>query len=192
MASASTSLHYTNTAIVLHWLMGVAIIAALAMGLYMVDLRISPQKLQLYSWHKWLGVTIFILAAARLLWRLTHTPPAEVSMSKWQLHAAAWGHRLFYVMFFAIPISGWLFSSAKGFPTVYLGLVPLPDLVQKNDELAVILKAIHQYAGYGLAAMIVGHIGAAIQHELAEPKHMLRRMLPARFFQSRSSGVENE
>ncbi len=182
MSGSSSSPHYTNTAIALHWVMALSIFAALAMGLYMVDLRISPQKLQLYSWHKWLGITIFILAAIRLLWRLRYAPPAEAHMSPWQQQAARWGHRLFYVMFFAIPLSGWLFSSAKGFPTVYLGLFPLPDLVDKNEELATIFKAIHKYAGYALGVMVLGHIAAAIQHELATPKQMLRRMLPAALF----------
>jgi cytochrome b561 len=109
----SSALRYTRTAIALHWLMAVMILASLGMGLYMVDLAISPQKLKYYSWHKWAGVTIFVLAAIRLLWRLSHAAPAMPAMPRWQVLAAHVTHFLLYVAFFAAPLTGWLFSSAK-------------------------------------------------------------------------------
>ncbi len=175
-------LRYTSIAMLLHWLMALMIFAALAMGWYMVDLRISPDKLRLYSWHKWLGVTIFALAAMRLCWRLWHPAPPLPSMAVWQRNAARLTHLTMYVLFFAIPVSGWLFSSAKGIQTVYLGLLPLPDLVTPNEALAALLKLVHLYAGYGLAALIVLHIGAAVYHELTDQQSLIRRMLPSRWW----------
>jgi cytochrome b561 len=67
---------YTATAIVFHWLLALLIIGTFSMGLYMADLPLTPQRIKLYNWHKWAGVTILALSALRLLWRLTHPAPA--------------------------------------------------------------------------------------------------------------------
>jgi cytochrome b561 len=174
---------YTYTAMTFHWLMALMIFAGLAMGLYMVDLRISPDKLKLYAWHKWIGVTIFILAAFRLWWRLIYTPPVEPDMPAWQRIAAKAAHWIFYALFFAIPISGWLFSSAKGFQTVYLGLIPLPDLIQKNDEWAPIIKQIHLVTSYSLGGLVVVHIAAAIKHQFIDKDGLISRMMPGKSIQ---------
>jgi cytochrome b561 len=80
---------YTPTAIALHWLVAVFIVANLLGGLYMTGLTLSPQKLKYFSWHKWAGVTIFALSALRLLWRLSHAAPAlPGGMPAWQRSAA--------------------------------------------------------------------------------------------------------
>ena len=171
---------YTNTAIVFHWLMALLILLGFAMGLYMVDLRISPDKLKLYSWHKWIGVTVFALAALRLWWRLLHVPPAPPVMPAWQQRAAAISHGLFYLLFFAVPITGWLFSSAKGFATVYLGLWALPDLIAKTDEWAPLYKQVHLIASYSLAGLVGVHILAAIKHQFINKDGLMWRMWPGR------------
>ena len=66
---------YTAPAIGLHWLIALLILISFSVGLYMSDLPFSPAKLKIYSWHKWAGVTIFLLVVVRSLWRFTHTPP---------------------------------------------------------------------------------------------------------------------
>lgn len=170
---------YTATAIALHWLAALLILGNVAFGLYMVDLQLSPAKLRYYSWHKWVGVTVFLLSAARLLWRLSHrAPPLPGTMPAWQRAAANVSHALLYVLFFAAPLSGWLFSSAAGFPTVYLGLVQLPDLVEKNRELAEVLKVVHRVATWSLGALAVIHAAAALKHHLLDRDDVLARMLP--------------
>lgn len=174
----ATNTRYTTTAIIFHWLMALLIFAALAMGVYMVDLRISPDKLKLYAWHKWIGVTVIVLAAFRLWWRLYQAPPPEPVMPVWQRNAAKVTHYFFYGLFFLIPISGWLFSSAKGFQTVYLGIIPLPDLIDKNDEIATILKQVHLLAGYFLGGLLALHIGAALKHQFIDKDGLMRRMNP--------------
>ena len=170
---------YTGTAIALHWIAGALIVGNLAFGLYMVDMPLSPAKLKYYSWHKWAGVTIFLVSAARLLWRLTHPSPAlPSSMPAWQRAAASASHHLLYVLFFAAPLTGWLFSSAAGFQTVYFGVLPIPDLLGKNKELADALKLVHRFTNYTLAALVVVHAAAALKHHVVDRDGVLARMLP--------------
>ena len=87
---------YTGTAIALHWLMALMIVGSFAVGTYMVDLPFSVSRLKLYNWHKWAGVLILALSAARLLWRLTHQPPADLPMPDWQRRAAHGAHLALY------------------------------------------------------------------------------------------------
>ena len=98
---------YTLTAIALHWLMAILIIAAFLLGLTMVDIPgLTPTKLKYFSWHKWLGVTVFGLACLRLLWALGHPAPAHpASMADWQKKAARVSHGLMYILIFAVPLS---------------------------------------------------------------------------------------
>ena len=170
---------YTPTAVALHWIVALLIIGNLAFGLYVAGLPISPAKLRTVSWHKWVGVTILVVVAVRLAWRLGHpAPPLPATMAPWERRAAHGTHVLLYVLFFAAPITGWLFSSAAGFPVVYLGVLPLPDLVSKNRELADVLRAAHKWINYTMAALIVLHAAAAIKHHLLDRDDVLARMLP--------------
>ena len=177
MTNPSARTTYTKTAIVLHWLMALLIVSTLALGWYMSDLKISPARVKLFNYHKWIGITIFLLAAARLLWRLFHRPPSlPLSMPRWQRTAAHGAHWLLYALFFVTPIVGWVYSSAAGYSVSYLGLVPLPDLVQQDDKLAGILETCHAFLAYSLAVVVTLHIVAAIKHSLEEPRGYLRRM----------------
>ena len=172
-------MRYTNTAIALHWLMVLAIAAAASLGLYMTGLSFSPQKLKLYSWHKWTGVTLFLLAAARVFWRATHAVPRlPPATPRWQRRAASATHAALYVLVFVIPLSGWLMSSALGVQTVYLGLLPLPNLLAKNKELGEALKSVHAALNWTLAAVVLVHAGAALKHHFVERDDVLHRMLP--------------
>ena len=129
----SDSMHYTSTAKTLHWLISLMIFCLLTLGFYMSDLPLSPDKLKFYSWHKWAGVTVFLLVIARMGWRITHTPPGmPEQMPKLQKVAATIFHFALYALMFLIPLSGWLMSSAKGFQTVWFGIFPIPDLLPKD------------------------------------------------------------
>jgi len=177
VTNASARSTYTRTAIVLHWLMAVLIVGTLALGWYMADLPISPSRIKLFNYHKWIGITIFLLAAARLLWRLSHRPPLlPASMPRWQQVAAHGAHWLLYALFFVTPLVGWVYSSASGYSVSYLGLIPLPDLVQPDKELAGILEACHALLAYSLAVVVALHIAAALKHALEQPRAYLQRM----------------
>jgi cytochrome b561 len=172
---------YTRTAIALHWLIALGIIAAFGMGLTMTSMAgISPTKLRLFNWHKWLGVTLLAFATLRLLWRLFHVPPVlPVSMPHWQKLVAEITHYALYVLMFAIPLSGYFYSLAAGFSIVYLGLIPLPVLMDPNPALKPLLKAVHYWLNMGLAALVIAHAGAALKHHFIERDDILKRMLPA-------------
>ncbi len=167
---------YTPVAIALHWLLALAIIGAFGVGLYMTGLPFSPARLKLYNWHKWAGVTILALSALRLLWRLTHRPPVDIPMPAWQLRAAHLTHSLLYLFFFAVPLTGWAYSSAAGFPIVWFGVLPLPDFVGKDKELAETLKLVHHFAAYGLGLLVAGHLAAALKHQFIDRDGLLARM----------------
>lgn len=173
-----TAAGYTLTAIVLHWVIAALIIAGFALGEYMGDLAVSPTKLKLYSYHKWLGVTVFALAVIRLAWRAFHAPPPfPQKMPSWERAAAKAAHALLYALLFAIPIIGWLGSSAHGFQTVYLGVIPIPDLLPKSKELADLLEEIHEQLNHALFLIVIAHIGAAVKHHFIDKDDILRRML---------------
>lgn len=171
---------YGAVAIGLHWLVAALVITGFAIGLLMVDMRLSPRKLQLVSWHKWIGVTVFFLAWIRLAWRLYRPAPALLPMPAWQERAAQLGHVGLYVLLVAIPLSGWLFSSAAGVSTVWLGLLPLPDLVGPDKVLADRLVQVHQWLNWSLAALVAIHVAAALKHHLIDRDATLLRMLPGR------------
>jgi cytochrome b561 len=170
------------TAISLHWLMALTIFTTFGLGLFMTKLPLSPDKLRYYSWHKWVGVSIFLLAAFRLVWRLVHvTPEAPVQLPRWQRTAARWMHRLLYLLMFAVPLSGWLMSSAKGVTTVYLGVWPLPDVLSRNAELGRQLQTLHMSLNYLMASMVGVHALAALKHRFAKSSghnYVLHGMLP--------------
>jgi cytochrome b561 len=174
-------LRYTRTAMLLHWLIAVLILGLFGLGIYMADLPLSPQKLKFYSYHKWAGITVLLLALVRIVWRLGHKPPPlPVSQPQWQQMAAHAGHGLLYVLLLAAPLTGWLMSSALGFSVVWFGVLPLPDLIDKNKELGETLKLVHRFLNYGFLALVIGHALAAIKHQWLDRDGTLSRMLPNR------------
>lgn len=174
-----TAERYTPAAIALHWLVFAGIACGFTLAVYMVDLPLSPQKLRYFAWHKWLGVTVWLLTIVRLAWRFAHpAPPAPAEMPAWQRRAAMATHALLYALVLVIPVTGWLYSSAAGVPTVYLGLVPLPDLLGRDKALADALKSLHVTLNYAMLALIVVHAAAALQHHFVNRDDVLRRMLP--------------
>ena len=176
---------YSGLAIALHWVLALALIGMLAFGLYMTSLPFSPARLKYYNWHKWVGVTVLLLSVLRLVWRLSHRPPAlpasiQSAMPAWQHLAHHGTHLGLYVLFFAVPLLGWAYSSAAGFPIVLFGVWPLPDFVPVSPELAEALKPWHKYAALSMLALVGLHAAAALKHQFVDRDGLLMRMWPSR------------
>ena len=163
-----------------HWLLALLILGSLGFGLYMTDLPFSPARIRQYNWHKWAGITILALSALRLLWRLTHpAPKLPPSTPPWQQKTSHAAHVLLYALFFALPLAGWAYSSAAGFTVVYFGVLPLPDWVPKDPDLAKTLKLVHMVLGKALIVLILVHVAAALKHQFVDRDGLLRRMMPS-------------
>jgi cytochrome b561 len=168
---------YNPVSILLHWAVALLIFAAFPLGMYMADLELSPTKLQLFSYHKWIGVTVFALVAVRLAWRAGHPPPPPIAgMPRWQEISSVAIHHLLYLLMIVVPISGWLMSSAKGVQTVWFGVLPLPDLLQKDKELGSLLEDVHQLLAFSMAFLVAIHFAAAIKHQFIDKDGLMLRM----------------
>ncbi|MYM69741.1 cytochrome b [Pseudoduganella sp. FT55W] len=171
---------YTKIAMLLHWLVALLIIATFFLGLSMVAIPgFSPTKLKYFSWHKWMGVTVLFLAVIRILWRKANRPPPPLaSIPAWQHMIAEGMHVLLYLLIFAVPISGYLYSYAAGVPVVYLGLWQMPAVIDPNPELKATLKTVHYVLTMTMAAAVVAHALAALKHHFIDRDVTLKRMLP--------------
>jgi cytochrome b561 len=170
---------YTRTALVLHWAIAVLIFVAFPLGVYMHGLPLTPLKLRLINYHKWLGIVALMLAALRVAWRLFHRPPAlPALMPRWEQSAAFAMHLALYALILLAPLSGWLMSSAEGFRTVLFGVIPLPDLIAKDKEFGRYLLELHENLDYLLIALVGLHIAAALKHHYLERDNVLRQMIP--------------
>jgi cytochrome b561 len=172
---------YDGVAIALHWLLAALIVASFLLGISMVDLPLTPRRLRFFNWHKWIGIAALALSAARLLWRATGHPPPPLppTTPAWQQTAYRGTHLLFYGLFFVVPLLGWAYSSAVGFPVVWLGWVPLPDIAPVDKALGEnVLKPLHAASSYLLAAIVVLHVAAALKHQFFERDRLMARMWP--------------
>jgi cytochrome b561 len=181
-ASSAVTLRYSSVAIVLHWLLGLSIFAMFAIGVYMSDLPFSPTRLKLYNYHKWAGITFLILSVLRLLWRIMYRPPAlprviTQAMPSWQTKVYHATHYALYALFFAVPLIGWAYSSAAGFPVVLFGVLPLPDFVSVDKAFAEQIKDFHGASAFALMGLALLHIGAALKHHFIDKDGLLNRIL---------------
>lgn len=172
---------YHPLSVLLHWVLAVAIVALFGLGLYMADLPFSLQRLQYYNWHKWGGVLVLALSVWRLAWRLLYRPPAlpvaiTQAMPAWQRVAHVAVQHSMYLLFFAVPLLGWAYSSAAGFPVVLMGVWPLPDWVPHSASLAEVLKPVHKGAAWLLMLLALGHAAAALKHACVDRDGLLQRM----------------
>jgi len=172
---------YSSVAMAIHWLAALMIFCVIVMGVYMTGLQMSPTRLKLYNWHKWVGITILAISCVRLLWRATHRPPTDLPTPGWQRRAAHAAHWVMYALFFAVPLAGWAYSSASGYPVVVFGVLLLPDLVAPDKPLALALKSVHAGLALALGAVIALHLVAVAKHQFFNRDRILSRMVPRAF-----------
>ena len=162
-----------------HWLIVLMILGMGTVGLVMTEMRNSPDKIQLYLLHKSFGLTVLVLVALRLLWRLFAGTPAPVAGTPhWQERIASLTHGALYVLLFSIPLSGWLLNSAAGFPLRWFGLFKVPSLAGRDHDLHELAETAHELLFWTLIALAVVHAGAAFYHHLFQRDATLARMLP--------------
>jgi len=168
-----------------HWLMAALIAVQIALGWIAVGWRLSPLKLDLFVWHKSLGVLIFVLVLARLLWRLGNPAPASLpELAAWERNAARVVHGLLYVLMLALPLSGWVISSASNIPFEVLWLFPLPALVAPDEQIAERAAQVHMGLVWMLSLLLILHIGAALRHHYVKRNGVLSGMLTGKEMQS--------
>ena len=165
----------------LHWTVVLLIAVIAGFGLYMVDLPNNPQKIRLYALHKSLGLTLLALVALRLAWRAYAGAPHPVTATpRWQERIATLTHGALYVLMVALPLTGWLFNSAAGYPLQWFGLFNLPHIVARDTDLRDLAKWLHENGFWLLLAMVIAHAAAAFHHHLFQHDDTLTRMLPRR------------
>ena len=162
----------------LHWLIFLAVAGMLAVGLYMTEQKISPDIIKLYGLHKSVGITVLALAFLRIIWVLSHTAPKMLGLEKpWEKLAARGVHGLLYLCLFLMPLSGWVMSSAAGYPVSVFGLFTLPDLVGADKGLYELAKEVHEITAYTFMGLIAAHAGAALMHHFIKNDRTLIRMI---------------
>jgi len=180
MPARNTAVRYGFVAQGLHWVIAGLLIIQVTLGKIADELPLGLDKLALMARHKSVGITILALAVIRLTWRLFDRPPPPPPMPRWQHIASRLTHGAFYVLLFALPISGWLMSSASNYPVSWFGLAQLPDFVAPDEGLEHLLEEIHETLVKVLVVLAILHVVAALKHQFIDRDGLLIRMLPWR------------
>ncbi len=163
----------------MHWIIAFAVLGLLVVGLWMTGLPLGFTKLHAYNWHKWIGLAVLVLTVGRLVWRWRHPPPPlPGTVARWEAASAALGHWALLVLLLAMPISGWLMSSAAGVSVLWFGIVALPDLVPRDTGLFEGLRTTHYLLSRVLIAVLVLHVAAVVHHDVLRRDGIFRRMWP--------------
>jgi len=189
MQLRNSATRFGLVAISLHWLIALLFFAMIALGLTMTELALThPLKFPLYQIHKSIGVTIFVLVALRLFWRLSGmVPPLPATLTEFErlgARLAQWG---LYAVLIAMPLTGWVIVSASplGIPTILYGIVKLPHIdfiAARADKAAIEHRAelVHALLAWSGVALVVLHAGAALRHHFWLGDDVLKRMLPTK------------
>jgi cytochrome b561 len=171
-------LHYGTPAKIFHWLIVVLLVVQYPIGWLMPDLHRGMQPGAPMTFHVSVGLTILVLIALRLAWRLTHPVAPESSLPPWQRLSSELVHWMLYVIVMATTVSGWLFASYRGWSVTFFYLFPLPMLASNNAAAGKAIDGLHQAAEWLLLALIVIHVGAALAHIFVYRDRIMQRMLP--------------
>lgn len=180
MARMNTPDSYGSVAKAFHWAVAALVLGLLGVGLWMTDLPKDPFRLRVYGLHKSFGMLVLMLVLARLAWRFTNpVPRLPEGLPRLAVWGARAGHFALYACMFAMPLSGWLMSSAAGYPVAFFSAFTWPDLIAANPEWRPVFRAAHEWIAYALMGLIAAHVGAALWHHFARRDNVLKRMLPA-------------
>jgi cytochrome b561 len=179
MAIRNTTARWGHVAQFLHWLIVALIILQVILANIAEDLPLGMKKLAMFARHKSVGITILGLAVIRLAWRWANpTPELPTTLKPYERALAGLTHGGLYILLFAMPLTGWMMTSARGFPVSWFGFFQLPDFVPKNDSLYNAMKETHDTLALALYAIVFLHVAAALKHHFMLKDDVLRRMLP--------------
>jgi cytochrome b561 len=165
MPNGSPAVQYSAVAKTLHWVIAALIVTQFALAWSADDLPIGLHKLALLARHKSFGMTVLMLAIIRLAWRFMRPPPAlPDDMTPVERRLAKATHVAFYVLLFAMPLTGWMMSSAKNYSVSWFGLFTWPNLLSQSDDAFVFLQETHEILSWALLGLAVLHILAALKH----------------------------
>lgn len=177
----NTETGYGLVAIILHWLIGLLFIGQIVLGLVMVRLDDQRLSFDLIQWHKSFGFLILVLVPLRVAWRLANPRPAlPASTLDWEREAASATHRILYVLMLILPLTGWVLVSVStlGMPTFAFYRFIIPNLpLPASNGAEETWAFVHQWLGYGAAALVGFHILAALRHQFILRDGLLVRML---------------
>jgi cytochrome b561 len=163
----------------IHWLMAALIFSALALGIWASLLPRGESRSEVLFFHKSIGVTVFGLVVLRIIWRLVAGAPAYAEPLGRFVHAASRaGHLALYALMIAMPVSGYLTSTASGAPLPWFGLFTLPRLVGKDKSLAEATAWAHYLFAWTIAFVLAAHFSAVVWHAAIKRDTILTRMWP--------------
>lgn len=188
-AGPAAPTHYDGVAMTLHWLVALAVLLNIGLGLYMGDLpRGDPMKFEIIQLHKSTGLTVLVLSIVFVIWRLTHrVPPLPSTMAVPLKYLARAAHVLFYILILALPLAGWMMvsSSPRGGPIPFFGLFDWPPvgflagMALPDKKLWVgTFAETHETLAWIMMALIALHLGAVAYHQVVRHDGVLKRMLP--------------
>jgi cytochrome b561 len=178
MPLRSDANRWSTLAKTFHWTMALLILGNGAFAFWMDGLKPSLNKINMFALHKSIGLTVLALFLLRVLWRFLDRRPPHSAGPRWQIVAMHGVHALLYLLIVALPLTGWAFNSAHGYPLQYFRQFNLPALIGHDEGLANILIVVHEYLFWFLLLLLVPHIGGALKHHIVDRDDTLRRMLP--------------
>lgn len=171
---------YSKTAIALHWIIAILIVANVTLASMAEDLPRAARAAYMDP-HKAIGISILALSLFRLFWRIGHKPPPlPEKLTGWQSTLGKAVHALFYFLIIAVPVTGWLMVSASpGAPPVdFFGLFTVDLPVSDSKALSGIGHEGHEILTKPLVILIFLHILAALKHQFIDRLPFLQRMFP--------------
>ena len=171
---------YSNAAVTFHWVIVALVLTQVAIGFTFAELLPDgATKDQLLTWHKTLGALILLLTLARLAYRLKNPPPPfPPELPHWRRVVAVWNHRLFYALLILLPLTGLIAVSDHGPITKLIGGISLPTIPGISGETADTSADVHVVLVYTTIALLLLHVGAAIQQQFFEHDRTAGRMPP--------------
>ncbi|MEO8019046.1 MAG: cytochrome b [Pseudomonadota bacterium] len=179
MTFRNTKHSWGSLAKALHWIIVLLIINQWVIAERADALPNGLAKLQALGLHKSFGMTVLMLAVIRLAWRFMNpTPDLAAETKPWERMLARLSHSLLYALIFAMPLSGWLMSSAKNFPVSWFKLFQFPDLVAPSEQTFHQMLDLHHLLFKILVGVALLHIAGAMKHHFYDKNDVLKRMLP--------------